>query len=54
VAEAAKFLEERGYDIRLEPGLIALEMRSEKSLRRKIEKLIVQLGAVNVIARILF
>ena len=52
VADAAKFLEQRGYDVRLEPGFIALEMRSEKSLIRKIEKLIVQLCAIDVIASI--
>ena len=52
VAEAAKFLKQHGYDIRLEPGLIALERRAERSLRRKIEKLITQLGAVQVVARI--
>lgn len=52
VAEAAKFLQQRGYDVRLEPSFIALEESSEKSLIKKIEKLIVQLGAIDVIAKI--
>ena len=52
VADAAKLLQQQGYDVRLEPGFIGLEMRSERSLIRKIEKLIVQLGAVEVIGKI--
>lgn len=52
VAEAAKFLKQHGYSVRLEPGLIALEWRAERSLRRKIEKLITQLGAVQVITKV--
>jgi hypothetical protein len=52
VAEAANFLDQQGYDVRLEPGFIALEKRADRSLRRKIEKLITQVGAVQVITRI--
>ncbi len=52
VAEAANFLQQQGYEIQLEPGLIALERRAERSLRRKIEKLIHQIGAIEVIRKI--
>ena len=52
VADAAKFLDQHGYDVRLDQDIIALESHSEKSLIKKIEKLIVQLGAADVIARI--
>lgn len=52
VAEAGNFLQQQGYEIRLEPGLIALERRADRSLRRKIEKLINQLGAIEVIRKI--
>lgn len=52
VADAARLLKQLGYEIVLEPDLIALERRSERSVRRKIEKLITQLGAVEVLRRI--
>lgn len=52
VADAAKLLREQGYEIQLEPGILALNWRAERSLIRKIEKLITQLGAVEVIAKI--
>jgi len=52
VAKAAKFLKQQGYDLRLEPGFIALEERAERSLVRKIEKLVDRLGGLNVLQKI--
>lgn len=52
VADAAKALKQAGYSIRLEPGLLALEMAAEKSLVDAIEKLIAQIGGLNVIKKV--
>ena len=52
VAEAAKYLKQHGYSIRLEPGFIALEELSEKSLVAKLETLIARLGGFNVAKKI--
>jgi hypothetical protein len=52
VAEAAKFLKQQGYSIRLEPGFIALEEIVEKSLVVRMEELIDRLGGLNVARKI--
>jgi Holliday junction resolvase-like predicted endonuclease len=52
VSRAAKFLKQQGYGIRLGPGIIALEESAEESLVGEIEKLIAQLGGLNVARRI--
>lgn len=52
VADAAKALKQAGYSIRLEPGLIALEIAAEKSLVSAIEKLIAQIGGLNIARKI--
>lgn len=52
VAKAAKFLKQQGYGIRLEFGIIALEESAEASLVGDIEKLIAQIGGLNIAKRI--
>lgn len=52
VAEAAKFLKQQGYGIYLQPGFIALDEISEDALVAEIEKLVVQLGGLNVARKI--
>lgn len=52
VAEAAKYLMQQGYGVRLEPGLIILEEGAEESLVADIQKIVIQLGGLNVARRI--
>lgn len=52
VAEAARFLKQQGYSIRLDPGFIALEEIAEKSLVARMEELIDHLGGLNVARKI--
>ena len=52
VADAAKFLQQQGYGIRLEPGLIDLEDKAEAALVAKIEDMIARIGGLNVLRRI--
>jgi len=52
VSRAAKFLEEQGYKARLSPDFIALEEKSEFALIAELERLVGQLGGLNVARRI--
>lgn len=52
VAEAAKFLVQQGYHVRLEPGVITLDEQAEASLVAKIEDIIAKMGGLNVARQI--
>jgi hypothetical protein len=52
VADAAKALKQAGYGIRMMPGSLAVEEDAEKSLVGAIEKLITQIGGLNVVRKI--
>jgi hypothetical protein len=52
VAEAAKFLKQAGYAIRLEPGFIAVEEAAQTSLVAEIERHIAAIGGINVARRL--
>lgn len=52
VARAAKFLMTQGYRIRLDPGVLVLEETAEVALVAEIERLVSQLGGLNVARKI--